>query len=113
MFKPEDPITLIPVLAAFQKRHGITDMVVVADAGIPPAGNLNALEDVGFSFIVGSRLAKAPYGLAEHFEQPGDYFTDGQILDPSGDGDAQPPGTAGSCISGSSNPTSTTVPATP
>lgn len=75
--------TLIPVLQAFQKRHGVTDMVVVADAGMLSAGNLNALEDAGFSFIVGSRISKAPYDLAAHFERHGDYFTDGQILESS------------------------------
>jgi transposase len=31
--KPETH-TLIPVLEAFQQRHGVTDMVVVADAGM-------------------------------------------------------------------------------
>ncbi|BCT77770.1 IS1634 family transposase [Sinomonas cyclohexanicum] len=73
--------TLVPVLKAFQERHGVTDMVVVADAGMLSAGNLNALEDAGFSFIVGSRLTKAPYDLAEHFEAHGDWFEDGQILE--------------------------------
>ncbi len=73
--------TLVPVLTAFQERHGVTDMVVVADAGMLSAGNLNALEEAGFSFIVGSRLTKAPYDLADHFERHGNYFTDGQILE--------------------------------
>jgi transposase len=73
--------TLIPVLEAFQERHGVRDMVVVADAGMLSAANLNALEDAGFSFIVGSRLTKAPYDLAEHFERRGDYFENGQILE--------------------------------
>ena len=73
--------TLIPVLTQFQARHGITDMVVVADAGMLSAANLNALEDAGFSFIVGSRLTKAPYDLAAHFERKGTFFTDGQILE--------------------------------
>src|SRR5450830_892752 len=73
--------TLIPVLSAFQARHEITDMVVVADAGMLSAGNLNALEDAGFSFIVGSRITKAPYDLADHFSRHGDYFTDGQVLE--------------------------------
>lgn len=73
--------TLIPVLSAFQERHGVTDMVVVADAGMLSAGNLNALEDAGFSFIVGSRLTKAPYDLADHFERHGNFFTDGQVLE--------------------------------
>jgi hypothetical protein len=56
-------------------------MVVVADAGMLSASNLNALEDAGFSFIVGSRLTKAPYDLADHFQRHGNYFTDGQILE--------------------------------
>jgi len=73
--------TLIPVLQAFQERHGVADMVVVADAGMLSAANLNDLEDAGFWFIVGSRITKAPYDLAEHFDRHGDYFTDGQILE--------------------------------
>lgn len=73
--------TLIPVLTSFQQRHGVTDMVVVADAGMLSAGNLNALEDAGFGFIVGSRLTKAPYDLADHFQRHGNYFTTGQIVE--------------------------------
>jgi len=73
--------TLIPVLTAFAERHTVADMVVVADAGMLSAANVNALEDAGFSFIVGSRISKAPYDLAEHFARHGDYFTDAQILE--------------------------------
>ena len=73
--------TLIPVLTAFQARHGVAETVVVADAGMLSAGNLNALEDAGFSFVVGSRITKAPYDLAEHFARHGNFFTDGQVLE--------------------------------
>jgi hypothetical protein len=73
--------TLLPVLRSFQDRHGVADLVVVADAGMLSAGNLHAVEDAGFAFIVGSRISKAPYDLAEHFARHGDYFTDGQILE--------------------------------
>jgi hypothetical protein len=73
--------TLIPVLSAFAQRHGVRDIVVVADAGMLSAANLNALEDAGFNFIVGSRITKAPYDLAAHFERHGNYFTDGQVLE--------------------------------
>ena len=45
--------TLIPVLTAFKERHDVGDLVVVADAGMLSASNLNALEDAGFAFIVG------------------------------------------------------------
>jgi transposase len=76
-----ETLTLIPVIKAFQERHKVTDMVVVADAGMLSAANLNALEDAGFGFIVGSRMAKAPYDLAEHFQRHGNNFADGQILE--------------------------------
>ncbi len=49
--------------------------------GCCPRGTLNAIEDAGFSFIVGSRITRAPYDLAEHFTRHGDYFADGQILE--------------------------------
>lgn len=75
--------TLVPVLEDFQQRHGVTDMVVVADAGMLSASNLNALEDAGFDVIVGSRISKAPYDLAAHFERHGNYFENGQILESS------------------------------
>src|SRR5699024_820742 len=73
--------TLIPVLTQFQERHGVMDMVVVADAGMLSAANLAVLEAAGVKFIVGSRLTKAPYYLADHFQRHGNYFTDGQILE--------------------------------
>lgn len=63
--------TIIPALEAFQQRHGITDLVVVADAGMLSANNLKVIEDAGFTFIVGSRLTKAPYDLQEHFDTKG------------------------------------------
>lgn len=73
--------TLLPVLRGFQQRHDVKDMVVVADAGMLSARNLNALEDAEFSFIVGSRISKAPYDLAAHFERHGNVFDDGQFLE--------------------------------
>jgi len=73
--------TLIPVLDGFKARHGVEDVVVVADAGMLSAANLNALEDAGYRFIVGSRITKAPYDLADHFKRHGDYFDDGQVLE--------------------------------
>ncbi|GAY09464.1 IS1634 family transposase [Pseudonocardia sp. N23] len=73
--------TLLPVLRGFKARHEVEDMVVVADAGMLSAKNLNALEDEKFSFIVGSRISRAPYDLAEHFERHGNAFTDGQHLE--------------------------------
>ena len=75
--------TLLPVLTAFTERHHVRDMVVVADAGMLSASNLNAIAAAGFSFIVGSRISKAPYDLADHIQRRGNAFTDGQILESS------------------------------
>ncbi|MFP3398333.1 IS1634 family transposase [Brevibacterium sp. SIMBA_078] len=73
--------TIIPVIKAFQDRHGVTDMVVAADAGMLSAKNLKELDDAGLRFIVGSRQTKAPHDLATHFRWNGEYTDDGQIID--------------------------------
>lgn len=75
-----ETLTLIPVLRSFRTRHEVEDVVVVADAGMLSASNLNALEDAGFSFIVGSRISKAPYDLFEHFTH-GSELHDGETLE--------------------------------
>jgi hypothetical protein len=75
--------TIVPVIEDFQNRHGLADvpMVVAADAGMLSATNLKALDSAGLSFIVGSRMTKAPIDLASHFRWHGDAFADGQIID--------------------------------
>ena len=73
--------TIVPIVTAFQQRHQIADMVVVADAGMLSAGNLAELDDAGLRFIVGSRVTKAPVDLQSHFRWHGDAFIDGQIID--------------------------------
>lgn len=73
--------TIIPVMATFQQRHGIADMVVVADAGMLSARNLAAIDEAGLRFIVGSRVTKAPHDLGKHFHWHGNAFSDGQIID--------------------------------
>jgi hypothetical protein len=76
--------TLLPVLQAFQDRHGVADLVVVADAGMLSAANLNAVEDAGFSFIVGSRISKAPYDLAGTSPGMGTTSPTGRSSNPNG-----------------------------
>jgi hypothetical protein len=73
--------TILPVIRQFQARHGIEAMVVVADAGMLSAANLDDLDEAGLGFIVGSRVAKAPVDLESHFRWHGDAFTDGQVID--------------------------------
>ena len=73
--------TILPIVEAFQARHGISDMVVVADAGMLSTANLTALDEAGLRFIAGSRAVKAPGDLASHFRWHGDAFSDGQLID--------------------------------
>lgn len=60
--------TMIPVIEAFLKRHGLTGLTVVADAGMMSAANMIAMEEAGLSFIVGSRVAKLPAQIEEHLD---------------------------------------------
>jgi hypothetical protein len=76
-----ETLTIVPIVTAFQQRHDITDMVVVADAGMLSATNLRDLDHAGLRFIVGSRVTKAPNDLHSHFHWHGTVFTDGQIID--------------------------------
>ena len=75
--------TIVPIITSFLERHGLagTPMVVAADAGMLSASNLKALDELGLSFIVGSRATKAPGDLESHFHWHGDVFTDGQVID--------------------------------
>ena len=75
--------TIVPIITGFLARHNLTGtpMVVAADAGMLSQSNLAALDEVKLSFIVGSRMTKAPGDLESHFHWNGDVFTDGQVID--------------------------------
>jgi Transposase DDE domain len=76
-----ETLTIVPIVKQFQARHGLAEMVVVADAGMLSAGNLRDLDEAGLRFIVGSRVTKAPTDLESHFRWHGTAFTDGQVID--------------------------------
>ena len=76
-----EKLTIVPIIEAFQSRHGIENMIIVADAGMLSAANLTTLDEAGFRFIVGSRVTKAPIDLESHFRWHGDGFSDGQVVD--------------------------------
>jgi hypothetical protein len=76
-----ETLTIVPIVKAFAARHGILDMVVVADAGMLSSANLRDLDAAGLRFIVGSRVTKAPKDLESHFRWHGDALTDGQVID--------------------------------
>jgi len=60
--------TILPVVEAFKKQHGLTNITVVADAAMLSKNNLAALEKAGYTYIVGSRLYKIPYDIAIYQE---------------------------------------------
>ncbi|WP_344311050.1 IS1634 family transposase, partial [Brevibacterium samyangense] len=73
--------TFLPIVKQFQERHGIADMVIVADAGMLSAANMRQLDEAGLRFIVGARTTKAPLDLQSHFHWYGEDFYDGQLID--------------------------------
>lgn len=70
--------TILPVIEEFKKQHGLESITVVADAGMLSQKNLNALANAGYSYIVGSKMYKIPYDLAE-YKKTGD-LVDKQII---------------------------------
>lgn len=70
--------TIIPVIEAFCQKHRLDTVTVVADAAMLSLKNLEALSAVGFTYIVGSRISKVPYDLAEY--QKHQALTDNQIV---------------------------------
>ena len=70
--------TIVPVVEEFKKRHGLLGLTVVADAGMLSAANLESLTEAGYTYIVGSRLNKIPYNIAEYQKKRD--LTDNQII---------------------------------
>lgn len=75
-----ETLTVVPVLDAFRRAHPDITVSVACDAGMLSATNLDALEAAGYGFIVGSRIAKTPYKIAE-YQHHGGALIDGQIFD--------------------------------
>ena len=73
--------TILTIIEQFRSRHGLDDMVVVADAGMLSAKVLTSLDDLGFWFIVGARNTKGPYDLESHFRWNGEVIKDGTVID--------------------------------
>lgn len=71
--------TILPVIEAFKKQHGLVDITIVADAAMLSQKNLDSLTEAGYTYIVGSRLQKIPYDIAQ-YQKTGEAFTDQQII---------------------------------
>ena len=68
------------IAQAFRAAHQLTDGTVVADAGMVSAGNQQAIEDAGLSFIFGARIPNVPCVAAQwRREHPGEEIPDGYV----------------------------------
>lgn len=77
--------TILPMIDAFKRQHNLADVTVVADAAMLSSDNLQALSRAGYHYIVGSRLQKIPYDIAE-YQKSGEKFSDNQIITTQLDG---------------------------
>jgi len=57
--------TMLPTLQRFMAAHRLTDITVVADAGMLSEANKKAIEATGLGFILGNRIAHVPYVVSE------------------------------------------------
>jgi hypothetical protein len=73
--------TMLPVITAFQEAYHVTDVTVVADAGMFSDANQCAIEDAGLWFILGMRIPEVPYVIkAWHQANPAAEIPDGQVF---------------------------------
>lgn len=73
--------TMLPTITAFMTAHHLTDVTVVADAGMFSEANREAIEDAGLSYIIGARIPEEPYHVKKwRREHPGEPIADGQVF---------------------------------
>jgi hypothetical protein len=73
--------TMLPVIEAFMAAHQLPDVTIVADAGMISEANQKDIEAAGLSFILGMRIPRVPYAVAQwRREHPGEDIPDGHIF---------------------------------
>ena len=73
--------TMLPVINAFKAAHQLTDVTVVADAGMISEANQIALQASGLSFILGTRIPFVPDVVREWRDKhPDEAIPDGQVF---------------------------------
>jgi transposase len=73
--------TMLAVLTTFMTAHALTDVTVVADAGMISEANQHAIEDAGLSFIPGTGIPEEPYVVKRwRREHPGEDIPDGHVF---------------------------------
>jgi transposase len=72
---------MLPVINAFKTAHQLTDVTVVADAGMISEANQVALQAAGLSFILGTRIPFLPDVVREWRDKhPGEQIPDQLVL---------------------------------
>jgi hypothetical protein len=73
--------TMLPVINAFKAAHHLTDVTVVADAGMISEANQIALQAAGLSFVLGTRIPFLPDVVREWRDaHPDEAIPDGLVL---------------------------------
>jgi len=73
--------TIVATLNEFMAAHRLSDITVVADAGMISEANKTAIEAAGLSFILGVRIPDVPWVVGEwHKANPGTDLPDGLTL---------------------------------
>ena len=73
--------TMLPVINAFKAAHQLSDVTVVADAGMISEANQVALQAAGLSFVLGTRIPYLPDVVREWRDKhPGEAIPDGLVL---------------------------------
>jgi hypothetical protein len=72
---------MLPVINAFKAAHKLTDVTVVADAGMISEANQRALTAAGLSFILGARIPFLPDVVRQWRDKhPDEAIPDGLVL---------------------------------
>lgn len=72
--------TMLPVINAFKAAHQLSDVTVVADAGMISESNQVALQAAGLSFILGTRIPFLPDVVREWRDQHPDEAVPDQLV---------------------------------
>jgi hypothetical protein len=73
--------TMLPVIKSFMAAYGLTDVTVVADAGMVSEANQKDIEAAGLSFILGMKIPAIPYVVKTwRAEHPGEPIPDGHTF---------------------------------
>ena len=73
--------TMVPVINEFKQAHRLTDVTVVADAGMISEANQVALQAAGLTYILGARIPYLPDVVRHwHTKHPDEAVPDGLVL---------------------------------